>query len=49
MVVGWIVAAIVIIGVGGALKGEFNANYNTPGSDSKAAIRITQAARKRSR
>ena len=42
MVIGWIVAAIVIIGVGGALKGEFNANYNTPGSDSKAASDITE-------
>jgi putative drug exporter of the RND superfamily len=42
MVVGWIVAAIVIIGVGSSLKGEFNANYNTPGSDSKAASDITE-------
>jgi putative drug exporter of the RND superfamily len=42
MVVGWIVAAIVIIGVGGALKGEFNANYDTPGSESKAASDITK-------
>jgi putative drug exporter of the RND superfamily len=38
----WIVAAIVIIGVGGALKGENNADYNTPGSDSKAASDITE-------
>src|SRR3954447_20854281 len=37
----WIVAAIVIIGVGSSLKGEFNADYNTPGSDSKAASDIT--------
>ena len=41
MVIGWIVAAIVIIGVGSSLKGEFNASYNTPGSDSKAASDIT--------
>jgi RND superfamily putative drug exporter len=41
-VIGWIVAAIVIIGVGGALKGEYNASYDTPGSDSKAASDITQ-------
>jgi RND superfamily putative drug exporter len=42
MVIGWVVAAIVIIGVGSSLKGEFNADYNTPGSDSKAASDITQ-------
>ena len=42
MVVAWIVAAIAIIGVGSSLKGEFNANYNTPGSDSKAASDITE-------
>ena len=42
MVIAWIVAAIVIIGVGSSLKGEFNANYNTPGSDSKAASQITE-------
>src|SRR4051794_12490136 len=41
MVIGWIVAAVVIIGVGSGLKGDFNASYNTPGSDSKAASDIT--------
>ena len=42
MVLGWIGAMIVIIGVGSSLKGEFNADYNTPGSESKAASDITQ-------
>src|SRR3954464_11576731 len=42
MVIGWIVAMVVIIGVGSSLKGEFNADYNTPGSESKAASDITQ-------
>jgi putative drug exporter of the RND superfamily len=42
MVLVWIAAAIVIIGVGGALKGNNRADYNTPGSDSKAASDITQ-------
>jgi putative drug exporter of the RND superfamily len=42
MVVGWIVAAIVIIGLGSNLKGDFNANYDTPGSESKAASDITK-------
>jgi putative drug exporter of the RND superfamily len=41
-VLAWIGAAIVIIGVGGALKGNNKADYNTPGSDSKAASDITQ-------
>jgi RND superfamily putative drug exporter len=38
----WIVAMIAIIGVGSALKGDFNANYDTPGSESKAAGDITK-------
>ena len=42
MVLAWIGAMILIIGVGSSLKGEFNANYNTPGSDSKAASDITE-------
>ena len=42
MVIAWIVGMIAIIGVGSKLKGEFNANYNTPGSESKAASDITQ-------
>src|SRR5215210_535916 len=42
MVLGWILAAILIIGVGSALKGEFNADYNTPNSESKAASDITE-------
>ncbi len=43
MVLGWIVAMIVIIGVGSSLAGEFNANYDTPNSDSKAASDITKS------
>ena len=42
MVLGWIVATIVIIGVGSALAGEYNADYDTPGSESKAASDITK-------
>ena len=42
MVLGWIVATIVIIGVGSSLAGEFNADYNTPGSESKAASDLTE-------
>ena len=38
----WIVALVAIIGVGSALKGDFNANYDTPGSESKAAGDITK-------
>src|SRR4051794_33546152 len=38
----WIVALVAIIGVGSALKGDFNANYDTPGSESKAASDVTE-------
>jgi RND superfamily putative drug exporter len=43
MVLGWIAAMILIIGVGSSLAGEFNANYDTPNSDSKAASDITKS------
>src|SRR5215212_1806914 len=42
MVLAWLVATVVIIGLGGALAGEFNADYNTPGSESKAAGELTE-------
>jgi putative drug exporter of the RND superfamily len=42
MVLGWIVATVVIIGVGSSLAGEYNADYNTPGSESKAASQLTE-------
>ena len=42
VVLRWIVAMIVIIGVGSSLAGEFNADYDTPGSESKAASDITE-------
>jgi RND superfamily putative drug exporter len=38
----WIVAMFVIIGVGSSLAGEFSADYDTPGSESKAASDITE-------
>ena len=41
-VVVWIAAFIAIIGVGSALAGEFQADYDTPGSESKAASDITE-------
>ncbi|HEX2392753.1 MAG TPA: MMPL family transporter [Solirubrobacterales bacterium] len=42
MVLGWIVATIVLIGLGSSLKGEYHADYNTPGSESKAASDLTE-------
>src|SRR5215218_79147 len=42
MVLAWIAAAIVIIGVGTSLAGEYNADYDTPGSESKAASDLTE-------
>ncbi|HET7446196.1 MAG TPA: MMPL family transporter [Solirubrobacterales bacterium] len=44
MVLAWIVAAIVLIGLGSSLAGEFEADYNTPGSESKAASDLTERA-----
>ena len=32
----------MIIGVGSSLAGEYNADYNTPGSESKAASELTE-------
>ncbi len=43
MVIAWIVAAVVIIGLGSALKGEYEADYNTPGSESKVASELTES------
>ena len=42
MVLAWIVAMVVIIGVGSSLAGEFNADYDTPGSESQAAGNLTK-------
>ena len=42
MVLAWIAAAIVIIGLGSSLAGEYEADYNTPGSESKAASDLTE-------
>ena len=43
MVLAWVAAMVVIIGLGSALAGEFNADYNTPGSESKAASDLTES------
>jgi RND superfamily putative drug exporter len=37
MVLAWIAAMVVIIGLGSSVAGEYNADYDTPGSESKAA------------
>lgn len=42
MVLAWIVSAIVIIGLGSSFAGEYHADYNTPGSESKAASDLTK-------
>jgi len=42
MVLTWIVSAVVIIGVGSSLAGDYNADYDTPGSESKAASDLTE-------
>ncbi len=42
VVLAWIGAMVVLIGLGSAFAGEFNADYNTPGSESKAASDLTE-------
>ncbi|HEX5763078.1 MAG TPA: MMPL family transporter [Solirubrobacterales bacterium] len=42
MVLAWIASAIVIIGLGSSLAGEYEADYNTPSSESKAASELTE-------
>src|SRR5215210_4938052 len=42
VVIAWIVAAIVIIVVGSSLAGDYSADYDTPGSESKAASDLTE-------
>jgi RND superfamily putative drug exporter len=42
VVLAWIAAMVVIIGLGSSLAGEYNADYNTPGSESKAASDLTE-------
>ncbi len=42
VVLAWIAAMVVTIGLGSSLAGEFNADYDTPGSESKAAADLTE-------
>jgi RND superfamily putative drug exporter len=42
MVLLWIVSAVVIIGLGKIFAGEYEADYNTPGSESKEASELAE-------
>src|SRR4051794_33306332 len=42
VVLAWIAATVVLIGLGSSLAGEYHADYNTPGSESKAASEFTE-------
>src|SRR5919106_1887854 len=42
VVLAWIAAMVVIIGLGSSLAGEYNADYDTPGSESEAAGELTE-------
>ena len=44
MVLAWIAALVVVIGLGSSFAGEYEADYNTPGSESKAASELTERA-----
>ena len=35
---GWVVALVAIVAAGGALRGDWSADYTTPGSESRAAV-----------
>ncbi len=43
VVLAWIAAMVITIGLGSALAGDFNADYDTPGSESKAASDLTES------
>jgi RND superfamily putative drug exporter len=43
VVLAWIAALVVLIGLGSALAGEYNADYDTPGSESEAASDLTES------
>ncbi|HET9185577.1 MAG TPA: MMPL family transporter, partial [Solirubrobacterales bacterium] len=42
MVLVWVLATVVLIGLGSSLAGDYHADYNTPGSESKAAGDLTE-------
>jgi putative drug exporter of the RND superfamily len=42
MVLIWVVSAIAIIGLGSSLAGEYEADYDTPGSDSEKAGQLAE-------
>jgi RND superfamily putative drug exporter len=42
-VLAWLVALVLAVGLGAALKGAFTADYTTPGSDSRAAMDLLAA------
>src|SRR5262245_47433752 len=42
MVLIWIAATVGIIALGSAVKGEYEADYNTPGPESKTASELTE-------
>ena len=42
MVLAWVAATVVLIGLGVSLAGDFKADYNTPGTESKAAADLTE-------
>ena len=44
VVLSWIAAMVVLIGLGSSLAGEYNADYDTPGSESEAAGEVTERA-----
>src|SRR5437868_15218207 len=42
MVLAWIAATVILIGLGTTFAGEYEADYNTPGSESKEASELAE-------
>ena len=37
---GWVAALVAVVAVGNALRGDWSADYSTPGSESRAAVEL---------
>ena len=37
---GWVAALVAVVALGGALRGDWSADYSTPGSESRAAVEL---------
>ena len=40
VLVAWVATLVAVVAVGGALRGDWSADYSTPGSESRAAVEL---------